>query len=182
MSKIGRLSITIPQGVTVTNDGRQVTVTGPKGTLTQPLLPGITLEQAENQLMLSRANDERQTRAYHGLLRSLLNNFVTGVATGWEKNLELVGTGYRASLQGNNLNLSLGFSHPVIILAPTGIAFKVDNQTKITVSGFNKHLVGQISAKIRAMRPPEPYKGKGIRYEGEHIRRKAGKAASSGAK
>ena len=178
MSKIGRLSITIPQGVTVTNDGRQVTVTGPKGTLTQPLLPGITLEQAENQLMLSRANDERQTRAYHGLLRSLLNNFVTGVATGWEKNLELVGTGYRASLQGNNLNLSLGFSHPVRFKQPAGVKIIVEKNT-ITISGCDKELVGETAASIRHLKPVEPYKGKGIRYKGEIVRRKAGKKAVS---
>ncbi len=178
MSKIGSQPINIPESVNVTVTNQHVQVTGPKGALTQDLLPGIQVSQANQQVVVTRADDQQQTKAFHGLIRNLINNMIIGVSQGWSKNLELVGTGYRANLQGTQLSLSLGYSHPIIVPAPEGISFKLDGQTKITVEGSDKQLVGQVAAQIRAARPPEPYKGKGVRYEGEYIRRKAGKAAT----
>ena len=181
MSKIGNQPILVPEGVEVTVSGVEVEVSGPKGKLTQGLLTGIEIVQADNKIQIIRKNDQSQTRAFHGLMRALLNNMVIGVTEGWKKKLELVGTGYRAALQGQSLSLSVGYSHPVVIEPVEGISFMLDGQTKIEAAGIDRQLVGQMAAKIRAARPPEPYKGKGIRYVGEKVRRKSGKAASSGA-
>lgn len=178
MSKIGNLPISIPEGVTVNVGDGSVVVKGSKGELTENLVRGIKVEVKDNQVIVERKNDSDKFKSLHGLYRSLIQNMVQGVKEGWSKDLELVGTGYRASLQGKNLSLSVGYSHPIIIEAPEGIEFKVEGQNKVTVVGIDKQLVGEISAKVRAARPPEPYKGKGIKYEGEVIRRKAGKAAS----
>lgn len=181
MSKIGKLPIQISDKVKVEVDSEMIKVEGPKGVLSTKLLRGIIVRVEDGQIVLDRKNDNDQTKAFHGLLRSLIANMVHGVTEGWVKNLELVGTGYRAALQGRNLSLSLGYSHPILVEAPDSIEFKVEGQNKITVSGIDRQLVGQVAAKIRAARPPEPYKGKGVRYAGEKIRRKAGKAATASA-
>jgi large subunit ribosomal protein L6 len=180
MSRIGVKPITLPSDVTVTMSGAQIEVKGPKGSLSQPALKGIKVEQSDNQLLVTRANNGRQTRAFHGLMRSILSNLVQGVTEGYQKKLELVGTGYRAKKQGDNITLSVGYSHPVEYIAPEGIVLNTEGDTVISVSGINKQLVGEVAAKIRAVRKPEPYKGKGIRYQGEVIRRKAGKATKVG--
>lgn len=178
MSRIGKLPIPVPAGVEVKIDGTTVTVKGPKGELTQTFNENMTISQAEDgSIVVTRPNDERQNRAMHGLTRSLINNMVIGVSEGYSKTLELVGVGYRANLKGGKIELSLGYSHPVIVDAIEGITFDVPEPTVINISGINKQLVGQVAADIRAYRKPEPYKGKGIRYQGEHIRRKEGKAA-----
>jgi large subunit ribosomal protein L6 len=174
MSRIGKLPITLPAGVTVSVDGAKVTTVGPKGTLELVMPAGVTVTLAENQVLV---NSEQGN--LHGLVRSLLANNVHGVSEGWSKSLELSGTGYRAATTGKELNLALGFSHPVILPAPAGITFQVV-ENKITVSGPDKALVGEIAAKIRSKRPADPYKAKGLKYEGEVIRRKAGKAAKAG--
>ena len=179
MSKIGRLPITIPQAVTLTIAGNVVTVKGPKGELTYTVPKRITVEQAEGQLVVSRKSEEKSVRALHGLTRALIDNMVTGVTDGFTKNLELVGTGYRARLEGTKLILSLGFSHEVEFVPPAGISLKVENTNLITITGFDRQAVGQAAAVIRAYKKPEPYKGKGIRYAGEVVRRKAGKAAKA---
>ncbi len=176
MSRIGKKPISLPAGVKVTVDGNIVTVQGPKGTLVQTLPEGITITEEDNQVLVQRANDNKQQRAFHGLTRALIANMVEGVTNGFEKKLELVGVGYRAQMQGKKLVISIGFSHPVEIDAPEGIEFEVPAPTRITIKGINKQLVGNTAAHIRAIRKPEPYKGKGIKYENEHIRRKAGKA------
>ena len=176
MSRIGKKPISLPAGVKVTVDGNTVTVQGPKGTLTQALPEEITITQEDNQILVQRANDDKQQRSFHGLSRALIANMVEGVTNGFEKKLELVGVGYRAQMQGKKLVISIGFSHPVEIDAPEGIEFEVPAPTRITIKGINKQLVGNTAAHIRAIRKPEPYKGKGIKYENEHIRRKAGKA------
>ena len=176
MSRIGKKPISLPAGVKVTVDGNIVTVQGPKGTLAQTLPEGITITEEDNQVLVQRANDNKQQRAFHGLTRALIANMVEGVTNGFEKKLELVGVGYRAQMQGKKLVISIGFSHPVEIDAPEGIEFEVPAPTRITIKGINKQLVGNTAAHIRAIRKPEPYKGKGIKYENEHIRRKAGKA------
>lgn len=175
MSRIGKLPVVIPDGVEVTIDGQVVTAKGPLGTETVEIRPEIKLEKVDNHIVLTRANDDRKSRSLHGLSRTLVANAVNGVKTGFVKKLEIVGVGYRAAVQGNTLNLALGYSHPVDIVAPEGIKIAVDQNTKITISGANKQAVGDIAALIRSKRPPEVYKGKGIKYEGEHIRRKAGK-------
>ncbi len=175
MSRIGKLPVVIPEGVEVTINGQVVTAKGPLGTETVEVRPEIKIEKVDNTIVLTRINDERKSRSLHGLSRTLVSNAVNGVKTGFVKKLEIVGVGYRAAMQGSTLNLSLGYSHPVDIVAPQGIKIEVDQNTKITVSGANKQLVGDIAALIRSKRPPEVYKGKGIKYEGEHIRRKAGK-------
>lgn len=177
MSKIGRLPIKILQGATVTVDGRTVTVSGPKGTLVQKLPRGIEVEVKDGIVNVLAKGKSKSDTSNHGTIRAILNNNVTGVTTGWSKKLELVGTGFRAEAAGKILTLTVGFSHTVDITAPEGITFKVE-KTFVTVEGPSREVVGQISAEIRAVRPPEPYKGKGIKYSDEIIRRKAGKAAA----
>jgi large subunit ribosomal protein L6 len=176
VSRIGRKPISLPDGVKVTVDDNLVTVQGNKGTLKQALPPEINVAQEDSKIMVIRAGDNKQQRAYHGLTRALIANMVEGVTNGFEKKLELVGVGYRAQMQGKKLVINIGFSHPVEIDAPEGIEFEVPAPTKITVKGIDKQLVGNTAAHIRAIRKPEPYKGKGIKYENEFIRRKAGKA------
>jgi len=178
VSRIGKKPISLPAGVKVTVDGNTVTVQGPKGTLVQTLPEEITLAQEDNQVLVQRANDGKQQRAFHGLSRALIANMVEGVTNGFEKKLELVGVGYRAQMQGKKLVISIGFSHPVEVDAPEGIEFEVPAPTRITIKGIDKQLVGNTAAHIRAIRKPEPYKGKGIKYENEYIRRKAGKAGA----
>ncbi len=175
MSRIGKLPIAIPDGVEVKVEGQVVTAKGPLGSESVEIRPEIKVEKVDNTVVLTRANDERKSRSLHGLSRTLVANVVNGVKAGFVKKLEIVGVGYRAQMQGNTLNLALGYSHPIDIPAPEGIKIAVDQNTKITISGANKQLVGDIAALIRSKRPPEVYKGKGIKYEGEHIRRKAGK-------
>jgi large subunit ribosomal protein L6 len=177
MSRIGRLPIPVPSGVDVSIDGRHVTVKGPKGTLTHNVAEPIQIVKAEDgTLEVTRPDDERQNRALHGLSRTLVHNMVIGVTDGYTKTLEIVGTGYRVVAKGSDLEFALGFSHPVVIKAPDGITFNVEAPTRFTVSGVDKQQVGEIAAKIRKLRKPDPYKGKGVRYQGEQIRRKAGKA------
>ncbi len=175
MSRIGKLPIAIPEGVEVKVEGQVVTAKGPLGTETVTVRPEIKVEKVENTVVLTRGNDDRKSRSLHGLSRTLVANVINGVKTGFTKKLEIVGVGYRAQMQGSTLNLALGYSHPIDIPAPEGIKIAVDQNTKITISGANKQAVGDIAALIRSKRPPEVYKGKGIKYEGEHIRRKAGK-------
>src|SRR5262245_8880799 len=177
MSRIGKSPIPVPSGVDVTIAAGHITVKCPKGTLEREIPGKITVRQDDGNLLVERPDDERQNRAMHGLVRSLVNNMVVGVTDGFSKELEIVGVGYRATAQGpDRLELALGFSHPVHVDAPDGITFEVPSPTKIAVKGFNKELVGQVAANIRKIRKPEPYKGKGIRYAGERILRKAGKA------
>ena len=178
MSRVGRAPISVPDGVEVTVRGREVRVTGPQGELARTLPGDITLRQENSTLLVERPDDERHNRALHGLTRSLVNNMVAGVTTGFTKELEIVGVGYRANARGpNQLELALGFSHPVRVDAPDGISFEVPAPTRIMVRGIDKELVGQVAATIRMIRKPEPYKGKGVRYRGERVVRKAGKAA-----
>jgi large subunit ribosomal protein L6 len=177
MSRIGQAPITIPSGVDVTIDGRVVTVKGPKGQLSRTVPATITVRQEDGQLVVTRPDDERDNRALHGLTRSLVNNMVVGVTDGFRKQLEIVGVGYRAEAQGaDGIRLALGFSHPVVVKAPEGITFEVPVPTQIVVNGIDKEVVGQVAADIRSIRKPEPYKGKGVRYQGERVLRKAGKA------
>jgi large subunit ribosomal protein L6 len=177
MSRIGRLPIPVPSGVDVSIDGRNVTVKGPKGTLSHNVAEPISIVKAEDgTLQVTRPDDERQNRALHGLSRTLVYNMVVGVTDGYSKTLEIVGTGYRVTAKGSDLEFALGFSHSIVIKAPDGISFNVEAPTRFTVSGVDKQQVGEISAKIRKLRKPDPYKGKGVRYQGEQIRRKAGKA------
>ena len=176
MSRIGRAPIAVPAGVTVTiADGNLVTVKGPLGELTQKFTDVLTIAQEGNTLTVTRPNDEKEIRALHGLTRTLLNNMVVGVKDGFQKKLEIVGVGYRVEKQGNKINLGLGYSHPVIFEEVNGVKFEVPDSTTIIVKGIDKQAVGQMAAVIRSKRPPEPYLGKGIKYEGERIRRKAGK-------
>ncbi len=177
MSRIGRLPIKVPTGVKVEVTGSDVTVSGPKGTLTLTLAEPITIASGTgDELVVSRPNDERRSKALHGLSRTLVNNMVIGVTEGFKKTLEVTGTGYRVALKGAGLELQLGFSHPVQVDAPAGIKFQVQTPTKFDVEGIDKQKVGEVAATIRKLRKPDPYKGKGVRYEGEVIRRKAGKA------
>lgn len=180
MSRIGRMPIEIPAGVTVTLDKNKITVKGPKGELTRELHQDMQLSIEDGVLTVARPSDEKEHRSLHGLTRALVANMVTGVATGFSKTLEIVGVGYRAAKQGNKLALTLGFSHPVEMEAPEGITIEVPAPNKIIVSGADKEVVGAVAANIREWREPEPYKGKGIRYEGEVVRRKAGKAGGKG--
>jgi large subunit ribosomal protein L6 len=176
MSRIGRVPITVPSGVDVTLADRTVTVTGPKGTLSRELAGEITVRRDDATLYVERPDDERANRSLHGLTRTLVSNMVTGVTSGFTKELEIVGVGYRAEAQGAGaLRLALGFSHPVIVNAPAGIEFEVPSPTRIVVKGIDKEAVGQVAANIRSIRKPEPYKGKGVRYSGERVLRKAGK-------
>jgi large subunit ribosomal protein L6 len=181
MSLIGSTPITIPQGVSITVTGRNVAVTGPKGSASITLPAKISLDQEEQLLKVKRTSNQPQSKANHGLVRSLVQNMVTGVSSGFVKKLEMVGTGYRAKKQGNALSISAGFSHPVIVNPMEGITLDIETETVIVVSGIDKQVVGETAAKIRAIRKPEPYKGKGIRYQGEVIRRKAGKATKAAA-
>ena len=176
MSRIGRLPITVPSGVEVSLDGQQVTVKGPKGSLSHTVIEPITVEKEDGVLLVKRPDDERDSRARHGLTRSLLSNMVTGVTSGFSKTLEIVGVGYRVQARGRDLEFSLGFSHPVPVKAPDGITFEVQAPTRFVVSGIDKQQVGEVAATIRKLRKPDPYKGKGVRYQGEVIRRKVGKA------
>jgi len=176
MSRIGRLPVPIPAGVEVTLDGQLVTVKGPKGTLSHTVIDPIKVVQEEAALLVQRPDDERESRARHGLTRSLLNNMVTGVTDGFSKTLEIVGVGYRVQARGSDLEFALGFSHPVPVKAPAGVSFQVQSPTRFVVSGIDKQQVGEVAATIRKLRKPDPYKGKGVRYQGEVIRRKVGKA------
>lgn len=175
MSRIGKQPVTIPAGVTITVDEHEIIVTGPKGTLTQFTMPGIIITQEEGVLTVSRENDTKEVKSKHGLMRSLINNMVTGVTTGFTKKLEINGVGYRANMEGAKLKLALGFSHDIFYAIPAGITISTE-QNVITVSGIDKQQVGQVAAEIRALKKPEPYKGKGIKYEGERILRKSGKS------
>jgi large subunit ribosomal protein L6 len=176
MSRIGKLPITVPSGVDVAIDGRTVTVKGPKGTLSHTLIDPITIDRGDDgTLQLRRPDDDRRSKAKHGLSRSLVQNLVTGVTAGYEKRLEIVGVGYRVALRGANLEFALGFSHPVVVEPPAGVTFAVETPTRFSVSGIDKQLVGETAANIRKLRKPEPYKGKGVRYAGEVVRRKVGK-------
>jgi len=177
MSRIGKLPIPVPSGVDVTIDGRDVTVKGPKGTLSHTVVEPITVTRGDDGVLLvGRPNDERDSKARHGLTRTLVANMVTGVTTGYEKTLEIVGVGYRVQARGSNLEFALGFSHPVPVEAPAGITFEVQSPTRFVVRGIDKQQVGEVAAKIRKLRKPDPYKGKGVRYQGEVIRRKVGKS------
>ncbi|MBT2475359.1 50S ribosomal protein L6 [Microbacterium sp. ISL-103] len=176
MSRIGRLPIDVPAGVTVSVDGRVVAVKGPKGELTLTVANPIEVAVEENQVLVSRPDDERESRSLHGLTRTLINNNIIGVTQGYTKGLEVVGTGYRVAQKGGSVEFALGFSHPVLIDPPAGITLTVEGNNKLTVSGIDKQAVGEAAANIRKIRKPEPYKGKGVRYAGEIVRRKAGKS------
>ena len=176
MSRIGKAPITVPSGVTVSIDGQSIAVKGPKGELSRTVSDLVSLREDGGTIVVERSGDDRDARAQHGLVRSLVQNMVTGVTDGFQKDLEIVGVGYRAQAKGKGLELSLGFSHPVVVDAPDGITFNVPQPTRIEVHGIDKQLVGQVAANIREWRKPEPYKGKGVRYAGEQVRRKAGKA------
>lgn len=183
MSKIGRQPVVIPTGVTITVTEQTITVKGSKGELKTAMMPGISVSVADGKAVVSRENDLPANRAAHGLIRSLIQNMVTGVTSGFDRKLEMVGTGYRVAVKGQGLTLSVGFSHPVEVVPPAGITFAIEGNNVIFVRGIDKGLVGQTAANIRAIRPPEPYKGKGIKYSDETVRRKAGKAAkAAGAK
>jgi large subunit ribosomal protein L6 len=176
MSRIGRLPVVVPTGVDVTIEGRQVRVKGPKGELSLEVTAPIEVAQADGVITVTRPSDEGEIRALHGLSRSLIANMVTGVTEGYRKNMEIVGVGYRVQAKGKDLEFALGFSHPVPVTAPTGITFKVESPTRFVVEGIDKQQVGEVAANIRKLRKPDPYKGKGVRYQGEQIRRKVGKA------
>jgi large subunit ribosomal protein L6 len=175
MSRIGRLPVTIPSGVKVDVDGQAVTVTGPKGTLKHTVAEPIVIVQEDSVIRVTRPNDLGPVRALHGLSRTLIANMMTGVTEGYKKTLEIVGVGYRVQAKGKDLEFALGFSHPVLVTAPEGITFRVEAPTRFVVEGIDKQQVGEVSAKIRKIRKPDPYKGKGVRYQGEVVRRKAGK-------
>ncbi len=177
MSRIGKVPVDIPAGVTCTIDGQTLAVKGPKGELTRTFSPLVTISEEGSTLVVKPVDESMEANAQHGLTRTLVHNMVTGVSEGFEKKLQLVGVGYRAQLKGRDLELSLGYSHPVKIQASEGISFEVPDNTHISVKGISKERVGQVAADIRSKRPPEPYKGKGVRYENEHVRRKLGKAA-----
>jgi len=182
MSRIGRQPVNIPQGVKVQIDGAAVRAEGPKGKLMQAVPAGLSAKLENNQLVISRSGDDRKTRALHGLARALVANMVTGVKDGFERKLEIVGIGYRAQIQGRVIQLALGYSHPVIFPLPEGVTAEIERQVSITLRGADKALLGQTAARLRALRKPDPYKGKGIKYANEVIRRKVGKKAGAGAK
>ena len=182
MSRIGRLPIAVPSTVDVTIEGRQVTVKGPKGTLSRELHPDMSVAKEDGTIVVTRPTEQKTHKQLHGLTRTLVNNMVVGVTDGYRKGLEITGVGYRAALNGKKLTLNLGYSHPIEIDPPEGISFEVENPTRLAVVGIDKELVGQMAAKVRSTRKPEPYKGKGVRYAGEVIRRKAGKAGKVGGK
>jgi large subunit ribosomal protein L6 len=177
VSRIGKQPIPVPAGVEITIEGSSVEVKGPKGTLSQTFDPDMQITLEDGAIYVRRPSDERRHRSLHGLTRTLISNMVVGVSEGFRKDMEIVGVGYRAALKGSDLDLSLGLSHPMVVAAPEGITFEGPAPNRISVSGIDKQRVGQIAAEIRKIRPPEPYKGKGIRYAGEHVRRKVGKAA-----
>lgn len=181
MSRVGKQPIEIPSGVTVEIQGTLITVKGSKGELKREIYPTIKVEIKDNQILVTRSDETKETRSFHGLFRSLISNMVEGVSKGFEKRLEIVGVGYRAQASGNKITLSLGYSHPIEYKAPEGIQFEMDQDAKnqIRITGIDKQVVGEVAAKVRSYRKPEPYKGKGIKYIDEHIIRKAGKAASS---
>jgi large subunit ribosomal protein L6 len=176
MSRIGRLPVTIPSGVEVTINGREVSVSGPKGRLSTKIAEPIEVAKADGTITVTRPSDEGRIRALHGLSRTLVANMVTGVTEGYRKTLEIVGVGYRVQARGSSVEFSLGFSHPVMVTAPEGITIRVETPTRLVVEGIDKQQVGEVAANIRKLRKPDPYKGKGVRYEGEQIRRKVGKA------
>ena len=180
MSRIGKLPIPVPSGVEIKVSGQEVSVKGPKGTLERRFSDRVSVAVEDDSCVVSRQGDDRESKAMHGLSRALMNNMITGVSDGYAKTLKIVGVGYRAAAQGKGIELQVGFSHPVSIDAPAGIDFEVPDNTTIVVKGIDKELVGQVAANIRKVRPPEPYKGKGIRYEDEYVRRKAGKAGVAG--
>jgi len=182
MSRIGRLPIQLPDGVTVAIDGRSITVEGPRGSLHRELHPDIAVAQEDGRIVVRRPSEAKMHKQLHGLTRTLVANMVTGVSAGYRKGLEITGVGYRAQKVGEKLQLNLGYSHPVEIEPPNGISFELENPTRLAVVGIDKELVGQVAAAVRASRKPEPYKGKGVRYAGEQVRRKAGKAGKIGAK
>ena len=182
MSRIGRLPVAVPAGVEVALDGRRITVSGPKGELSRELHPDMRVRREDGTIVVTRPTEQKQHKQLHGLTRTLVANMVEGVTTGYRKGLEITGVGYRAALSGRKLVLSLGYSHPVEIDPPGGISFELENPTHLAVVGIDKELVGQIAAQVRASRKPEPYKGKGVRYAGERVRRKAGKAGKIGGK
>jgi large subunit ribosomal protein L6 len=182
MSRIGRLPIAIPAGVDVTIDGRTVTVKGPKGELSRELHPDIAVSREDGSIVVTRPTEQKVHKQLHGLTRTLVNNMVVGVTDGYRKGLEITGVGYRAVKVGEKLQLSLGYSHPIEIEPPNGISFELENPTRLAVVGIDKELVGQVAAQVRSTRKPEPYKGKGVRYAGEYVRRKAGKAGKIGGK
>ena len=182
MSRIGRLAIPVPEGVTVTLEGDMITVDGPRGSLSRKLVADLRVVQEDGLLRVERPDDTKRSRELHGLTRTLVNNMVVGVTDGYRKGLEITGVGYRAQKVGEKLQLNLGYSHPIEIDPPSGISFEVENPTRLAVLGIDKELVGHVAARIRATRKPEPYKGKGVRYSGEVVRRKAGKAGKIGAK
>jgi len=182
MSRIGRLPITVPAGVDIAFDGRVLTVKGPKGSLTRELPPRIEVTRDGDALVVTRPTESKLDKSLHGLTRTLVNNMVVGVTTGYRKGLEIVGVGYRAQKVGEKLQLSLGYSHPIEIDPPKGISFEVESPVRLAVVGIDKELVGQVAAQVRSTRKPEPYKGKGVRYAGEYVRRKAGKAGRIGGK
>lgn len=179
MSRIGKMPVAIPSGVEVAIDGNTVTVKGGKGELTRTFSDIMSIKVEDGNVIVERPDDSREAKSLHGLTRTLIHNMIVGVSEGYAKKLELVGVGYRAALKGTDLELQLGYSHPVVVPAPENIAFEVPSQTEIIVKGISKEQVGQVAANIRVWRKPEPYKGKGIRYEGEYVRRKLGKAAKS---
>lgn len=182
MSRIGKMPITVPAGVTVTIENNKVVVKGPKGELTRQFHHNMKLTMDKGVITVERPNDERENRSLHGLTRTLINNMMIGVTKGYKKSLDIVGVGFRAAKQGENINFTLGFTHPVVKVPPAGITFEIPAPNKIIVNGPDKELVGQVAAEIRSLRPPEVYKGVGIRYEGEHVRRKVGKAGAKGKK
>ena len=182
MSRIGRLPIPVPETVDVTIEGRRLTVTGPKGTMTRELHPDMAVSREDGTIVVSRPTEQKTHKQLHGLTRTLVNNMVVGVTDGYRKGLEITGVGYRAAKNGEKLTLNLGYSHQIEIDPPAGITFEVENPTRLAVIGIDKELVGQIAAQVRSTRKPEPYKGKGVRYAGEKIRRKAGKAGKIGGK
>ncbi|GAA3758952.1 large subunit ribosomal protein L6 [Spinactinospora alkalitolerans] len=176
MSRIGRLPISVPKGVEVSIDGQDVKVTGPKGELSHTVAEPITIAQEDGQIKVARPDDKPENRSLHGLTRALIANLIEGVSNGYSKTLEIHGVGYRVQARGSNLEFSLGYSHPVVVEPPEGISFRVEKPTQLVVEGIDKQLVGQVAANIRGLRKPDPYKAKGVRYQGEYIRRKAGKA------
>jgi large subunit ribosomal protein L6 len=182
MSRIGRMPIAVPAGVDVSIDGRNVTITGPRGSLSRELHPEMLVQREADAIVVARPSEQKMHKQLHGLTRTLVNNMVVGVTAGYRKGLEINGVGYRAALVGRKLQLNLGYSHQIEIDPPAGISFELENPTHLAVVGIDKELVGQIAARVRATRKPEPYKGKGVRYVGEQVRRKAGKAGKIGAK